>query len=309
VLLIGSLIIFLFITKKEPQEKLVFSPQLSQLNNKQYQAPVVEYSGELLEVPSTLGLYQLSDTPITPSEQAEKIANSLQLAPSSEFNNRWVSPDGSLSLSVDPNLGSITLFTKDITTDVLLGPNFSLDQASETAKTLVSNFGITGLSPALDQVVFLSNDLEPRVVAAGEAHTVQIPFQLAIEGYPALYQSQGSNLSNVILDSNYNVIKAVLYPLPLPKLSDKKTTISIEQAVENIRNGSFTVIDLYKTHSGSSKTVVFEKMTLSNVALEFRYNQDANAYYPYYNFKGEANLLNFLPTVIELVTPAIETLP
>lgn len=267
----------------------------------------VTYTGPTPDFPNQLSIF--SATPVLgESEMIQDLSAKYGLLHVNPKSNLWT--NGGLSLFRDTSAKNYILTLKDLADEQLPIVNSTL--AEQVATTyLKDTFPQVQLRPMMDQASYFVIGLEIEEASKpDEATGVNIPYtvDLGIENFPVVFEKADQPLFIVTIDGNNTVRLVTFYPQfqQYSKL-EAKTTLSIQQALEQIQNGVASILRASVVDFDKVKMSDLTAATFTAVTIEYRLDSQSNLLLPFYKLSGTATSANKVTADIEVITPAVQT--
>ncbi len=249
---------------------------------------------------------QIQDTNAQLLEQ--QITTKLNLKKTTLANNYWQNDQGQ-SLTYDRFNKSYFLVVAPITDtgDFKLSQTDLIGQAQAYLLDLLS----LELSPLTDQITYyLEPEEHPEVTTYENATAVKIPFAQTVEGIPVMFEGRAEVPFFVTLDMSGNVSTVSFTPnIVTFETLGEKNLIGIDQAIENINTknqGTIISAGVETTIDITLDEIV--RGDLTTVSLEYRVDETTGYILPYYRFSGTLYNSDNNKYMVELITPAVETI-
>ena len=284
-------------SQPEPTLKLPPKPPTTTLNQ-------IKYSGDPLVLPPTLKTYTTQT--ISVDALAQNLVSALNLSLKPDFNSLWVSPDDTVDLTIDTNLAYLQLNKKISISppDQPIDPNLAI----KAAKQYLTDLGLTTQTDLISFTpAFYTDDFEPKPVDQSVADLVKIDLRPKIDDYPIITGQNTTTDAFIFIDKAYNWRKIIVSQSLTTLESRQETTLNINQAIENIKQNNYFLVDQFNQKSASIKSSDLQNVSLTNVDLEYRLSPQNQTLTPYYHFYGTGlDQPTNTVSVIELITSAIK---
>lgn len=308
-LLLGLLFSYLLSVRHQPvSDPDQNIPPLISSPNTLSQPVNVVYSGPPFTPPPQLSVF--ASDPTDPHAFASSIAAQLNLPPHAQSQNIWVDPARKLAVNFNsPNQATIISLPAAYQEAIPgLDTTRALQVANDTLSQLQLNLTLDATNLYLtDNPREFYSPQTTASVSPDKARYAIVPLVFTLEGLPFIFADQSPAQSYLIVDSNYQVTKLVLFPPPQnPRLLRTAPTLTAQIALDNLSQGIGIVthlsLPLGQTQSDLSQ---LERLALETVSLQFRLDPQSGNIIPYYQFTGTGKSTSSISRPIEVVTPAV----
>jgi len=289
------------------QEEVTNQPTIDQQRDSLPTHLPINYSGEIPELPASLTVYQLTSQPL--DQAAANMAQRLGLNPVEGYSHYWLHPDKSQSLNYleDEGLVQYNIISAQDQGESSPNGQINLENAKAKITELLDIIGVRMYIIHTDQAIFYDDEIEPAITTQENAASVVIPFTYHIGDYPLITHTFAADATTARLNNRGLVTNLTFSHL----ITDSKElrfepTLSIEEAIENIKSGQSSVINL------SEKDVIrvvfvdeLSSVNLTGVTIEYRFFEQESTALPYFNFTGTAQTNEGKTVDISVLTPAI----
>lgn len=272
----------------------------------------LNYSGPKIEIPAELSIASIEPNSVSFDKTRDEIIENLSLIKHPEIENIWTTQAWYFSYQPQQNLYTLIDISgsdsPQLKKDLPIGFK-NIDELIESSDQQKNNFfSNLDVSAQKDFISFIPDSEEYfSTTDANQATAAIIPYTYTIDSYPLFFEKETNFPFEIIMDSNLNFVKLNYFSLTVkPKIIGKNKTISIEQAIDNIKNKKISSIIAYYQEKGTPlKIEQIETADFSIISIEYRADKQQNLIYPFFKFQGEAKTEN--DTLwIEVITPAIE---
>lgn len=300
--------LLLIIITPENQASNTPPPQIATQTILPTNLKTVVFSGTEPELPEEITVFQGSTTPLEVEQFMSDFAQIFGLTASPTRRFFWMDITGEKTLTYNPSQQVVT-YLKRQNDYAHESPAFDISRAISTAEQFIKNeLSLTEHSAVVDQIEYLGDE---GAKTAATAEFLQIPFVKNLHGLPVRFAKSISPPLTISLNHEYEVYRIDMYittPDPVPMIST--TPLTVDQALENIRQNNATIISSSLDLGGIIELQRIESLALTAASLQYRYDPTNNIYYPYYEFIGTAQTdrPGELYT-ITIVTPAVSVAP
>jgi len=203
----------------------------------------ISFSGSSINLPEKFNIYQTdpNTTLDLSAKLAERLIDEYQLIAREDVENYWQNGATFLVKNTYDNRYAFNLPSTKQQSDLTIIP----DEAIATCLNFYSKYNVNPpLIAQKNQLIYLNNSLEQAETEPKQATSLQIPLTYQLDGYPVFYQNENNYPFLCKVNNNYEVtrvvFKSTFHTFTQIKEMD---SITIEQAVENIKNGKASVID------------------------------------------------------------------
>lgn len=278
-------------------------PTIKQTN---FQGAVITLPVELPTVPASFAVYAA----VSRNVDLATLATSLNMQ-SSDQGVHWYSATGE-SLSQDPyshRIGYSNLESATATPAANFVP-VNTDQAIQAATNFITNkLQLTSLVPNTQNLTYLLSNYDSQQVSPAEADIVEIPFFYQVGNQPVYSDEDLFSPILIKVNSQNQVLNFTMSPT-LFTPSTQRTNVQslpIEQIKNRLLTNNVGVIQIGSQSSDGFTIQDIQSLTISQIKIEYRLNSQSNQVMPYYRLSASAINLNGTTTLLELITPAIQT--
>lgn len=307
IFVIASLFISAILIAITPQKEKISQADFvtSNYNDTKSTFKKVTFTGREIVVPEKFKLYQPTTSINLINELADKIIKDYQLEQEEKLNNYWTRENYTLIKNSYESRWSFDLNPEKIDNKVSIVSS----EAVTTCFDFYSKYNINlPLIAQEDEISYLDGKLEQEKSEPEKALYLQIPLTYELDGYPVFYQSESNYPFFCKINNNYEIERIVFKDSFYIFESVKEMpSISIDQAIKNIKNEKASVIDAQSQIAGAIDLNWINEADLQSVSIDYRFDENLKLAYPFYKFK--AKLSNDSGTSIQaiLITPAVET--
>lgn len=271
-------------------------------SNAMHGVKTMRYLGREVNFPDNLEVIKV-DQQLT-VDISSKLAQNLGLEPLTGEENFWVSNQWNL---VYDDKEQLLLLTNNLASKQTgkINQNEALDQA----KNWLEKLGLLNNMVAnVDSIEYLGGEYQLKKTSASLADYIQIQFNYQINSYPLYIGTNYRSPYIMMLDSGGNLIKLIVYPQQVIKtqVEMSKPTISINDAINNIKNKDLGLIIDDNGGMTDQKITNYEAIIFNRAQIEYRLETDGLTALPYYHFFGSVSDSNQKSENLEMITPAIE---
>ncbi len=267
------------------------------------------FEGQKFTIPDNLPIAKANPSTIVLGQVINSIVTNYELTKSPKVNDLWEGKNGNL-LTKDPYSEQYTFFfpPNNNSGGQILSQDLLIKKAQELIGGLFPNLNLMAWK---EKSVYIAISPEPVDLKnwSGEKGLI-IPFTYQVNNLPVFWHKQIDSPFELTLNERGEplTLRFSNFFYVLEEISPKKT-INIDSAIINIRLGRGAIISSYVSEPKAIALENIVKANLSQVELEYRFDQQSGLVYPFYRFSGQA--VNSDQTVlnIELITPAVETTP
>jgi hypothetical protein len=266
----------------------------------------IRFTGDIPSFPSKMMIGQIRPTQITEEYVVNQLVTKHQLKKLDAPANMWVGE--TYSLNKDQQTGNYFLVKNEVPDQTA---TINKTQAITTAtNSLQQAFPDISMKPFESQAQYFTANVEPKEVDPNQAQIMLIPFGYTLSDLPVLYQTQNLFPFEIYITADNQLQKLIFNPrfIQITPLQEQ-TIISIPQAIENMKKGNVSIISssLDDTNPGDFSQI--STANLTSVALEYRFDQKTPLVYPFYHFSGVGKNIENQDLTLEVITPAVTTVP
>lgn len=267
----------------------------------------ITFSGQEIILPETFGVFKATPSNSSAEILANQIISKNQMVSHQSIPNYWTSETTELAKSDYEN--SYTFIEKDTEQESDL--KIIKDEAIKTCSNFYSKYNVDlKLVPQKNSVTYIGkgSGFEQNKVEEKDAYYAQIPLTYEVNGYPVFYENSKEYPFFCKVDNNYNlervVFKNFFYNFDL---TEQLAPITIEQAVNNIKNGTASIINAESQIAYIIDLNWIDEADLYSVEIDYRYDSVLKIVYPFYKFKARLTNSSGINIQAEIITPAIAT--
>lgn len=311
IVLVGSSVILQLTPTSQEEEPISVLPLSPGLTTLPQQGLKVNFKNAEYDFPKSLPIFQSISPTRTATELVEEISKKLNIPkdPTPYSKNIWTNYDSGEQLLLSQDLEKITYLSSGDDKENIASPGeiINVDKATKKATEFLNGLSLyNNFSVQQEGIGFLNQ--ETVVSSTTDASVIVIPFKYELGGYATYFSSSFQPYLSIIVNKNYRVAKADLYPPPptLQQLANKKI-LSISDIETQIRAGNISII------TTGNETGIFDEESLSeflvtDVTIEYRIEPSTTLIIPYFRIEGEAvEEKDGVPLYITAITPAITT--
>ncbi|MEA2056395.1 MAG: hypothetical protein U9O78_01600 [Patescibacteria group bacterium] len=265
----------------------------------------IVYEGPSLAIDRSLKIYQPKQTSITQGNIKEILLETYKLESHKSAKNVWVGPDYSLHKPEGKSEYQLSS-TSSISSVTKIRPLAAINEAEKIINSLFGNYKLT---PFEKNVEYFKGSYHLEPSSEEETQWVSVPFTHLIENrYPVYYEKNIAAIVEVLIGPKYTLQKAT-FSFPLLEFEQKyeKSTLSVENAVQNINNNNqTTIVTALTSQAGQLDLSKIKSGKLEECQLEYRFDASTGLLYPFYRFKGELINQNNKKIFAQIITPAIK---
>jgi len=311
ILLIINIIVRYFLPREVPIATSNF--QSTNRDGSQSKFLEVTYSGPQPvsnQIPKEFSIASYTKPAVNFDQIKEDLISDLNLIQSENLETIWINQDWYLDYQPVSNYYSLTKLL-DIEENYInqLPTGFNMDSllsvTYEEKNKLFPNLEITIQS---DNIVFWPTIREFYTeTTINNALLAEVPMTYEIDDYPIYFQKESKYPFVFLISSDMSFVKLTYFPFATnPRVIGKKRSISIDDAIENIRNNRFaSIISNYQEQGNELKIESILSVDFDDFAIEYRIDEEQSLIYPFYRFSGNAESVND-NLRIEVLTPAID---
>lgn len=290
-----------------PQEKIAENSFASQnFDNSSSTIKKISFLGQELVLPEFFKIYQASVNQSIADEVANKIIAENLLVESEKRSNYWESETSSLFKSDYENRYTFSSYSgEEGSLDVIIVP----EQAIQTCLNFYKKHQVSvELIPQLDSILYLDSGLEQGVVEKNLATFMQIPLTYELDGYKVFFENQDGYPFFCRVNNQYFLERVVFKDFFQSfQESVKLPPVTINQALDNIKKGSVSIINAESQFSPKIDLNWINEAELYSVEIEYRYDDQLKIAYPFYRFEGKLTNSAGVNIQATLITPAVAT--
>lgn len=235
------------------------------------------------------------------------IASTLNLDPALDSKYSYNSRDGSINVIMN-NIFKIVDYNNS--TNQPQDLTVSLAEAIRFSNIFLTDLKLSTADFKLNENLtsFEAGEFEPRVVNPSEATSIILIYQRVQDDLPiALSVSPGNSI--IVKASATGVYKATV-PALFFSQTEKETIplVSVETAVSKIKNGDYYILgQINNPFTYGQITSPIVSFIVSDVKLEYRYDDKQKLLLPFYRMTGVASFSSGEENIpVSIITPAFE---
>jgi hypothetical protein len=268
----------------------------------------IQFQGEPPLLPKKLSIAAVEQLPQTAQDVVDILSKNYNLSKNNSVDNVWEGREGGL-LTQDPYSKEYTFFfpykeNNDLTE---LSPENLTEKARSFMINTFSNTDIIFISSKIEELPD-QEELSPIGESNKNGELFLIPFSYKIDGEPVFFAKNSLVPFRLTLDKRGN-FRTLRFTPNFFKFSpiQNKDTISVDQAINNIKKGQASIITSYSDELINIDIKKIKKLIVSSVEIEYRPDQDNGFAYPFFRLSGTATNEQNTLLKVEVITPAIET--
>lgn len=264
----------------------------------------INFSGVDISIPAAFNIYQAKNSPGLADELANKLIIEYQLVADPNIKNYWLSDNHALAKSSYEHNYTFRSGDKNEGVAELA---IITNSAIEICQNFYSKYNIlVPLVAQKDSIIYLDSGFEQNIVKINKATFAQIPLTYELDGYKVFYENRNDYPFFCRVDNFYNLERVNFRDFFQEfETSKQLSSISINQAVNNIKKGNASIIDA----SSEIATVVdlnwINEADLYSVEIEYRYDNELKIAYPFYKFQAKLTNSAGINIQAEIITPAV----
>lgn len=264
----------------------------------------IKYVGPGVSVPKTLSIYK--NNGITLENLGKELAQRFNFSQSAFSKNVWISQDQKEALTVD-SFNNRVEYSKDQAGSLGKEPKPNLNDSKKRAFDFLSSLGLTKtISPEPETVNYFKG-VEYLPASREDAQIIEMSFKQTLGGYPL--STEIFSLSDIVVTTGTDnkVVKAIFPPRFVPALqSNEVATISFAEGVAILEAKKGSLVEVRSETEGKLITVTsLSNVSLSSAILEYRLSTKDNLFYPYFRFKGVAQMPENKEVSVIFLVPAV----
>ncbi len=307
VFVVFALLISAILTIITPQQEKVIQTDFVVNNYDQSKSTFkkISFSGEEISLPEKMKIYKINGTLDLSSELAQKMIDEYKLENVGSLENYWAKGAYILNKNTYENRYAFDLDTSQATNQVQMIPS----EAIKSCLNFYSKYSVNLILIAQkDHLVFLSGRSEQTETELARANYIQVPLSYQLDGYPVFYQNENSYPFFCKINNNYQVERVVFKDFfynfaPIKDLP----TISLDQAVRNIKNGKASIIDAKSQLVEVIDLNWINEADLYDVSVDYRLDESLKIVYPFYKFQAKLTNAAGINIQAQIITPAVNT--
>lgn len=267
----------------------------------------VSFSGNEIYIPEIFNIYQATKNTGLADDLASKIIAEYNLTADSSVENYWLSENAALSKNSYENYYVFNNVSSNKEGNNNLA--ISIDEAIKICQNFYSKYNfLAPLIPQKEAIVYLNNKFEQSKVDSSEASYAQIPLTYELDGYKVFFENQNSYPFLCRVNNLYNLERVIFRDFFQEFTAARQIpSISIDQAVKNIKNGKASIIDATSNIAYTLDLNWINNADLYAVKIEYRYDEKLKIAYPFYNFSAKITNAGGINIEAKIITPAVNT--
>lgn len=299
-----SILILLFVgilvRQKQPQE-ITQPPIISTQVDQPQEITQISFEENIPPLPQTMGVIRLNQTPTTPIQLAQKVAEKFQMSPAQEdyLENVWINREQKSSLSITSKGVVVYLADADVKNTQRQLESELIKKAENFLSSVIST---NGVELDKNRSHYTTKSGESVVGVGGDIFI--IPFTLKMESYPLYYNESLSDFATVYVDVYSNVIKAeFMTPPPTIQNTTQKQTLSLEEIKENVLRGKGIFVSSFFTRENMSISQI-QKLHITNISPQYRYTSESPIISPYFFIQADGKDVRGEKITTHILLPA-----
>lgn len=307
----SSIYVFVVTRKPETKSPIASEPIVSsdtELAKAQYQGVTTGPQLVAPEVPKEFSIFSASTQPVSLVNISSQLARQFNI-PASKTVGVWSNDSTGEFLSISSDATILVYnISSYVRPDLYSGAaRPQLEAATQAAKDFIGSIeSLKSLPLEVGSVGFLrqdSEDLSP--VSESAAEIIKFTFVQRINGISVFVADQTKVPVTVWVGQKNTVVKFEATS-PVVQYAQNATlalSVSFSDAVEQVKQGSATIIDIQGEAALQQDLTKLTKLALNSVVLEYRLNRSSGQLLPYYKFL--ATMTNNAGTItVYLLVPA-----
>jgi hypothetical protein len=222
----------------------------------------------------------------------------------------WSNDDWYLNYQPETNKYILlSLENNDHLTEVNLPTGFNIDDLTTFVENEKSKFlPNLNIGVQVDEIEYWLDDHEfVEQTTIEKATFANVPLTYTIGGYPIFYKKEAIFPFYLTVFSDLSFGKLTYYPFETtPNIIGEKNSLSIDQAIENIRTNKFaSIISNVQERGTELKIDTILSVNFETYSIEYRVDEEQGLIYPFYRFSGNAETTND-NLWVEVLTPAVD---
>lgn len=301
-----ALLIALVLTVLTPKKEKIIANDfvVNNYDNTQSTFKKVNYSGAEINVPEIFNIYQSNNSSGLAEELAQKIVIDKQLTADSKIENYWLGEKSALAKnSYEQYYVLSNVFDENGVNDL----SIIVNEAIDVCQNFYSKYNISlPLIVQENDLIYLSSGFEQNIVSPQKATFLQIPLTYELDGYKVFYENQNDYPFFCRVNNFYNLERVVFRDFFQEfQVSKQMSSISIDQAVENIKKGNASIIKADSEIAQIIDLNWINEADLYSAIIEYRYDSILKIAYPFYKFKATLTNSAGINIEAEIITPAV----
>lgn len=290
-----------------PQKEKVVQSDFVTSNYNQTQSTFkkVIFTGGETTVPETFKIYQIDTMLSLGDVLASAIIRDYQLENHEKLENYWIKDKHVLIKNTYENRWSLDFSPQKNENRVTI----IVDEAIDKCFNFYSKYNIAStLTAQKDNIIYLDGNLQQEEADPKKATSLQIPLSYELDGYPVFYQNESNYPFFCKINNNYEIERIVFKEnLHVFKLVREIPSISIDQAIKNIKNGKVSIINAQSKIVEAIDLNWINEAELQSVSIDYRFDENLKIAYPFYKFQAKIINSAGIDIQAELITPAVNS--
>lgn len=270
----------------------------------------VSYSGQQSEIPESFSINTYDIPNINFDEVKNNLISNLNLEANPNIDTIWANDEWYLNYQPETNKYILlNLIESENSHDEDLPIGFNREGLTNFAENEINKiFSNLDLIIQTENIDFWPNEHEfIEKTTIDRATLADIPFTYSIDGFPLFYQKEASFPFKLTVFSNLTFGKMTYFPFSIePQVIGNRKSLSVDQAIENIRSNKFASIISNAQERGTElKIDTILSVNFETYSIEYRVDEEQGLIYPFYRFSGNAETTND-NLWVEVLTPAVD---
>lgn len=288
-----------------PQKEKVIQSDFVTSNYNQTQSTFkkITFTGAEMLVPELFKIYQTNTTLNLGNNLANGIIRDYQLEPHEQLENYWIKDNFTLIKNTYDGRWSFDFSPEQTTERIPIIVNEAIDKCFN----FYSKYNIAStLTAQKDSIIYLDGNLQQEETEPQNATYLQIPLSYELDGYPVFYQNESNYPFFCKINNNYEIDRIVFKDnLHTFEAIKEIPSISLGQAVKNIKNGTASIINAQSQIVEAIDLNWISEAELQSVAIDYRFDENLKIAYPFYKFRGKLTNSAGINIQAEIITPAV----
>lgn len=307
IFVITALLISAILIVITPQKEKVVQSEFVTSNYNQTQSVFkkVTFTGGEITVPEIFKVYQTNTTVSLGNILASAIIRDYQLENHEKLENYWIKDNFALIKNTYDNRWSFDFSPQKNENRVAVIVNEAINKCF----AFYSKYNITStLAAQKNSIIYLDGNLQLEEVDPKKATSLQIPLSYDLDGYPVFYQNESNYPFFCKINNNYEIERIVFKEnLHVFESVREIPSISIDQAVKNIKNGKASIINAQSKIVEAIDLNWINEAKLQSVSVDYRFDENLKIAYPFYKFQAKLTNSAGIDIQAELITPAVNS--
>ena len=297
--------LFKILTPKEKTLSLSNEAFTSNYNESISTFKKISFSGQEIFIPKTFTIYKVAPGNSSAERLAEQIINQNKLAVHQSISLYWVGVEFELKQSQLEQNYTLARIIDGQEKDIKIVKQEAIDACLNFYTKYNTGLKLTAQEDAIlyfdKETGFQQNITEEKL-----AYSAQIPLTYELEGYPVFYQNENDYPFFCIVNNDYNLRKVIFKDFFYNfEAVDQLASISINQAINNIKNGTASIVSAESQIAYIIDLDLINEADLYSVAIEYRYDSELKIAYPFYKFQAKLTNSAGINIQAEIITPAV----